>query len=110
MTDEELNQLAEQLWKRMEPFARVELERLFTNYMSTRTLLEPELVKHLFDAMGKDLSKFVHSAISTYRNNEQFEQLKRQADFEKWDKGMRASIAPIPKHPGPKKEWPGGGQ
>lgn len=59
MTDEELNRLAEALWQRMEPLAKQELERLFTNYMATRTLLEPELVQKLFEAMKDNLSKFV---------------------------------------------------
>lgn len=63
MTNKELNRLAGELWKRMEPFAQKELERLFTNYISTRTLLEPELVKKLFDAMEKDLHKFVISTV-----------------------------------------------
>lgn len=59
MKEKELQQLVDELWKRMEPLARAELERLFTNYMSTRTLLEPELVKKLFDAMQKDLQRFM---------------------------------------------------
>ena len=59
MTDEELNRLAEILWQRMEPLAKQELERLFTNYMATRTLLEPELVQKLFEAMKDNLAKFV---------------------------------------------------
>lgn len=89
MTDEELNQLATELWKRMEPFAKVELERLFTNYMSTRTLLEPELVKHLFDAMKGDLQKFVQGQFNTL----QITELKRRAEIEqqmrRWQEAMK---------------------
>ena len=59
MTDEELDRLAERLWKRLRPLAKAELERMFTNYMATRTLLEPELIAQLFKAMEKDLNKFL---------------------------------------------------
>lgn len=67
MTDEELDRLAERLWKRLEPIAMAEIERMFTNYMATRTLLEPELVKKLFEAMEQHLHKFLqehHEKIS----------------------------------------------
>ena len=70
LTDKELDRLAARLWKRMEPLARAELERLFTNYMSTRTLLEPELVKKLFEAMEKDLHKFLQEHFDKIRVKE----------------------------------------
>lgn len=84
MTDDELNKLAAEMWKRMEPFAQAELERLFTNYMSTRTLLEPELVKKLFDAMQKDLQRFVQEEFQRIR----IEEMKRQHEAmqKRWPK------------------------
>jgi hypothetical protein len=80
MTDEELNKLADALWVRMEPLARAELERLFTNYMSTRTLLEPELVKKLFDAMGKDLNRFIDQSLKRHGVPGFIQQLKHYAE------------------------------
>lgn len=88
MNDEELNQLAEQLWKRMEPFARVELERLFSNYMSTRTLLEPDLVKKLFEAMEKDMTKFVTTQFRQMRESDRSAFQEQKAQFEKWRRRM----------------------
>lgn len=77
MTDEELNQLAEALWKRMEPFAKLELERLFTNYITTRTLLEPELVKKLFEAMKDDIAKFVQEKVAALEVRELKDEIDR---------------------------------
>jgi hypothetical protein len=80
LTDEELDKLADALWKRMEPLARQELERLFTNYMSTRTLLEPELVKKLFDAMGKDINRFIDLNLKRHGVPGMLKQLKQYAE------------------------------
>ena len=66
MTDEELNKLADELVKRLEPLVEKELERMFTNYMSTRTLLEPELVRKLFEAMGRDMNRFVDQVLQRH--------------------------------------------
>jgi hypothetical protein len=77
MTDEELNKLADALAKRMEPLVKEELERMFTNYMSTRTLLEPELVKKLFDAMGKDLNRFIDETLQRHGVPGMLAQLKK---------------------------------
>lgn len=84
MTDDELDKLAEQLWKRMEPFARAELERLFTNYMATRTLLEPDLVKKLFEAMEKDLNKFIVQKLQQVHAREREEHLRRMEQYRMW--------------------------
>ncbi len=70
MNEKELQRLADELWRRMEPLARAELERLFTNYMSTRTLLEPELVQKLFDAMRGNLHKFLLRAAMPERTTQ----------------------------------------
>ena len=89
MTDEELDQVAAELWKRMEPFAKAELERLFTNYMSTRTLLEPELVKKLFEQMQKDIAKFVMDEMHRIRTEElkrQREAMRQREVYERWRK------------------------
>lgn len=104
MTDDDLNKLAENLWKRMEPFAKVELERLFTNYMSTRLLLDPDLVKKLFNAMDKDMHKFVNHAIQTYRDHEQMDTARKAEQYEKWRKHVE-SIQPPP-YPGTRKWEP----
>lgn len=85
MTEDEINRLATELWKRMEPFAQAELERLFTNYMSTRTLLEPELVKKLFDAMQKDLQKFVQAQFDELRIKRLKQEEAMQKHLAEWD-------------------------
>lgn len=85
MTEDEINRLATELWKRMEPFAQAELERLFTNYMSTRTLLEPELVKKLFDAMQKDLQRFVQAQFAELRIKRLKQEEAMQKHLAEWD-------------------------
>ena len=94
MTEDETNQLAEQLWKRMEPFAKVELERLFTNYMATRTLLEPELVKKLFDAMEGDLNKYVFSAIREVHDRDRQDHMRKLEEYRRWENNTMKKLPP----------------